>query len=271
MDDGAVLLGASLLVFSVLGMYLNIATPPVLLNLIGQPAEMPSGDRPQRVYVPLPTIEITPTPTSTPFQPQLPTLAPFNMVEPSPLAPAETGENSFLVPGTPQATLPPPAEPLVPDRIVIPAIQVDARVLVSGYQLVQTGGQVFQQWDAPYEYAAGWQQTSAMLGVPGNTVLHGHHNIYGSVFGGLAVLSEGDQIQVYSGSTVFDYEVTNKMILVERDQPLSVRMENARWLQPSPDERLTLITCWPPESNTHRLILVAVPVGRNTLSQFNAP
>jgi LPXTG-site transpeptidase (sortase) family protein len=28
---------------------------------------------------------------------------------------------------------------------------------------------------------------------------------------------------------------------------------------PSTDERLTLITCWPYETNTHRLIIVALP------------
>ena len=38
-----------------------------------------------------------------------------------------------------------------------------------------------------------------------------------------------------------------------------MREENGRWIQPSDDERLTLVTCWPADSNTHRLILVAVP------------
>jgi len=49
------------------------------------------------------------------------------------------------------------------------------------------------------------------------------------------------------------------MILEERDAPVEQRLENARWLARSEDERLTLITCWPPESNTHRLIIVAIP------------
>ena len=37
-------------------------------------------------------------------------------------------------------------------------------------------------------------------------------------------------------------------------------MENAAWIMPSEDERLTLVTCWPYTSNTHRLIIVARPV-----------
>jgi hypothetical protein len=48
-------------------------------------------------------------------------------------------------------------------------------------------------------------------------------------------------------------------IVPEKDQPLEVRRENARWIGPSNDERLTLVTCWPRHDNTHRLILVALP------------
>jgi sortase A len=37
------------------------------------------------------------------------------------------------------------------------------------------------------------------------------------------------------------------------------RLANALWIMPSKDERLTLITCYPYDSNTHRLIIVARP------------
>jgi sortase A len=50
------------------------------------------------------------------------------------------------------------------------------------------------------------------------------------------------------------------MKLKERDAGIAQRQENARWVLPSTDERLTLVTCWPPASNTYRLIVVAVPV-----------
>jgi sortase A len=49
------------------------------------------------------------------------------------------------------------------------------------------------------------------------------------------------------------------MILPERDQPIEVRLANARYIQPTDDERLTLITCWPYESNTHRVVVIAFP------------
>jgi sortase A len=51
------------------------------------------------------------------------------------------------------------------------------------------------------------------------------------------------------------------MILPEKYQEIDVRMDNARWILPSDDERLTLVTCWPATSNTHRLIIVARPLG----------
>jgi hypothetical protein len=49
------------------------------------------------------------------------------------------------------------------------------------------------------------------------------------------------------------------MILPEKGESLERRLENARWLLRSTDERLTLVTCWPATSNTHRLILIALP------------
>jgi sortase (surface protein transpeptidase) len=36
-------------------------------------------------------------------------------------------------------------------------------------------------------------------------------------------------------------------------------MENTAWIGPMDDERITLVTCWPETSNTHRLVVVAEP------------
>ena len=43
----------------------------------------------------------------------------------------------------------------------------------------------------------------------------------------------------------------------------AVRRANAQWIAPTDDERLTLVTCWPYISNTHRLIIVAKPVSND--------
>ncbi len=144
-----------------------------------------------------------------------------------------------------------------PDRISIPTIQLDAPVVKSGAVEVTVQGQRVEEWTAPEKYAVGWQDHSALLGVVGNTVLNGHIGIYGDVFGKLADLGEGDSIFVYSNEIRFTYTVTNRMILSEGGQDLETRMANAAWIEPSQDERLTLVTCWPANSNSHRLILVA--------------
>jgi len=151
-----------------------------------------------------------------------------------------------------------------PQRIVIPSIQVDAPVTDVSLTAVQSGTQPYYQWQVPANYEAGWHNTSAPLGQPGNTVLNGHHNIHGEVFGGLVDLEVGAEIIVYDKSEPHRYTVANVEILPERDQPLEVRKENASWIEPTTDERLTLVTCWPHTDNSHRLIVVAYPAESNS-------
>ncbi len=155
--------------------------------------------------------------------------------------------------------------PTPPTRLVIPAIGLDAPVVAAGLRQVEIQGQVYQQWLAPDTFAVGWHTTSARLGEMGNMVLNGHHNLFGEVFRRLEEVQEGDRILVFGGEAARTFVVVTKQILPERDQPIEVRLQNARWIQPTEDERLTLITCWPYTSNTHRLVVVAVPVERASL------
>ena len=197
------------------------------------------------------------------------------------LVPAGSGEADDLAPTLPVDQQPAaddaevegsaPEQSLVPDRLVIPAIFLDAPILAVHYKDIEFGGEVYHQWRVPAEFAAGWQDESAPPGMPGNTVLNGHHNAYGMVFKDLVKLNEGDLILVSAGEVVFRYKVAVKMLLPERGQTLETRMENARWLAPSEDERLTLVTCWPANSNTHRVILVAYPEGARRVPTDLAP
>jgi LPXTG-site transpeptidase (sortase) family protein len=157
-------------------------------------------------------------------------------------------------------SLKPEVTSYVPDRIVIPVIQLDAPIITSEVKSIQLKEQWFDQWIAPDEFAAGWQSDSAPLGMPGNTVINGHHNEYGKVFGHLINLQVGDIITVYSGQTSFNYKIADIQILKERDVSLAIRQENAKWISQTQDERITLVTCWPKRNNTHRLIVVAYPV-----------
>ena len=146
-----------------------------------------------------------------------------------------------------------------PKRIIIPTIGLNAPIERVGWQVIAG----VSQWEVPDHFAAGWLQTTASLGQPGNTVLDGHHNIAGEVFRRLVDLKLGDEIEVDSDGRSFFYKVTAREVLLERDQPREVRLKNALWIQPTTDERLTLVTCWPYTSNTHRLIIVARPIDPN--------
>jgi len=151
--------------------------------------------------------------------------------------------------------------PAIPDRIVIPAIGLDAPVVIAEFNYTKIEGETFGQWLAPSEYAAGWHPNSALLGKPGNTVINGHHNEYGKVFEKIVDLKVGDEIDVYSKGRMFVYVVANPpMKLLELYQNVETRLNNARWLAHTDDERLTLVTCWPPLSNTYRVIVVARPM-----------
>ncbi len=148
-----------------------------------------------------------------------------------------------------------------PSDLIIPAIDLYVPVVFANYRIIEFESKIYKQWEAPWAYRPGWQLDSAGLGVPGNTVLYGHHNVAGGVFEHIHELKPGQVIQIKSGDTLFTYRVVLSLLLEERGQPVEVRLENARWILPSYDERITLITCWPETGNTHRVVVVAVREG----------
>lgn len=189
-----------------------------------------------------PSVEASPT-----APPVEPTSAPTSSAGPTPLAdPTATPQTAGFEPGA-------------PTRLVIPAIDLDAPVETVGWSLVNSGGQPVSMWNVPNRRAAGWLKTSARAGERGNTVLDGHHNIDGEVFRDLVSLNQGDTIQLWVGDQMREYVVSLRKILPEKGQPLEVRLDNAKWIQRTDDERVTLITCWPYTNNTHRLVVVALP------------
>ena len=148
-----------------------------------------------------------------------------------------------------------------PVRLVIPKLNIDAAVHQSGLLTLFDGGTRYFQWAVPAGYAAGWHETSAALGEPGNTVLNGHNNIYGEVFRDLVDLEFGDQITLYDNEgNTFTYEVQERELLAENGQPISVRIENAQWIEATDDERVTLVSCWPYATNAYRVVVIARPV-----------
>jgi sortase A len=193
-----------------------------------------------------------PTPTPTSMAPPSPLTTPTASVE-------ATAEISFMALELPPTPLPRSPTTHLPDRIVAPSIGLDAPVVPVQRRLVNENGTVTEVWEVA-DYAAGWHESSALPGQAGNIVLSGHHNIKGQVFRDVERLKPGDEVVLYAGGQAFRYVVELKMIVKEQGEPLEVRQKHAQWIGPFPDERLTLVTCWPYTSNTHRVIVVAWPV-----------
>lgn len=198
--------------------------------------------------------EIAPPPTPPPAPP----VGPGSGQAAAP-APSPTPHPSPTPSPTPTA---PPVIPALapPVRIVAPAIGLDAPVVAAGWTAVEDGGAPGSTWLLPDD-AAGWHQNSALPGHGSNVVLSGHHNLGAEVFRYLVDLHAGDDIILRADDRDYRYVVAEHFILPERGVPDEQRLQNAQWIMPTVDERLTLVTCWPATDNSHRLIVVARPAG----------
>jgi sortase A len=146
-----------------------------------------------------------------------------------------------------------------PTRIVAESINLDASVVETGWTQVVRDGVATNVWIVA-DYAAGWHKNSMLPGQGGNIVFSGHHNIKGEVFRYIVDLAVGDTVSIYVDDQRYDYAISDKFIVKDKGEPESVRRANAKWIGPFNEERLTLVTCWPYNNNTHRVIVIAKPV-----------
>ncbi|CAN5621072.1 hypothetical protein BH10CHL1_BH10CHL1_40940 [soil metagenome] len=215
-----------------------------------------------------PTTTVTPTATITPTATVTPTLTPTTTV-PAPTSVPTTGADLsiFAAPADIDSiSASSAADDLVaktqssgigPDRLQIPALGLDTAVAQKGWQLVtQKNGAQISQWD-DVRNAAGWHKNSALPGEIGNVVLSGHNNIYGSVFRELNLLKGGETVYVWKNRVRYAYIVDKVSVLPEKYASKTQQAINAAYLQQTDDQRLTMITCWPLTSNTHRVFVTA--------------
>jgi LPXTG-site transpeptidase (sortase) family protein len=114
-------------------------------------------------------------------------------------------------------------------------------------------------------HAAGHHRNSANPGEAGNVVLSGHHNTAGEVFRQVSEIGQpksefavGDEIIVKAqDGQVYTYRVVLWDRFVEEDATEAERLLHARYLDATADPILTLVTCWPYESRSHRVVVVA--------------
>lgn len=211
----------------------------------------------------------TAPPSGPPSAPTSP--PPIALPAPGTDEPAIAGQET---PARPAATAPVVSEPATipddappaqgpPDRLVIPAIDLDTAILDVGWEVVERGAQRTTEWQTA-DNAAGRHLNSARPGEPGNVVLSGHHNTKGEVFRRISEqeLAVGDAIYLYDAQgqrhTYLVSEVTEPLLEVGASE--AQRLANARYIQPTSDARVTLVTCWPYWTNTHRIVVVGTLV-----------
>lgn len=167
-------------------------------------------------------------------------------------------------PPIPVAAAPLPAGPgFLPERLAIPAIALDTPVVELGWSATKNqNGQIFSEWNVA-EFAAGWHKNSARLNEAGNMVLSAHNNVLGAVFRELDQLRRGDAITLWAGRQRFDYVIEDVLIVPEKYASPEQQRANAHWIGDFGDTRLTLVSCWPRDDNTHRIIVVAFPAPHN--------
>ncbi|MBM4429717.1 MAG: sortase [Chloroflexi bacterium] len=175
------------------------------------------------------------------------------------LGPTAAAAATWLPPPTPIATAGPLAQRAsAPQRIVIPRVALDAPVVPVGWQVIQAGNEVYGRWHTVAD-AVGHHRGSADPGQLGNCVLSAHSSdAGGALFRRLDELVSGDAVELYTvDGQRHTYIVQTLVTLDESGATAAEKREHARWLDSTDEPMLTLVTCWPAWSYTHRLIVRA--------------
>jgi sortase A len=248
------------------------AAPAVSTQAPTATAPAPTATAPT---APAPTLPPQPTPTPRPTD-AAPAPAQAAMASP---APATAPASSPMPTIRPRPIVPTPtASPEAPVRLLIPDLNIDAKVVEMGWEVINTSAGPQSDWVIP-KNAAGHHINSATLDQPGNLVISGHNNIDGKVFEAISMawddasrarvdeftdrsdILKGRQIRLFSAlGRPVDYTITDFFRLRDSGVTLAQRIKNARFMEPTAESQLTLVTCWPPWSNTHRLVVIAKPV-----------
>ncbi len=167
-----------------------------------------------------------------------------------------------------------PAHVSTVERIILPSIKVDSKVIEVGWEVIEQNGQQVAVWQVA-EFAVGQHHGSANPGEGGNIVLAGHVGGYGKVFRDLYYVLPGDPVVLYSEGREYEYIVDQRLIVDEEGVPPAQKAANASLIAPTDHEVVTLITCWPltgPKKFSQRVIIRAIPVaGSSPASEDGLP
>jgi LPXTG-site transpeptidase (sortase) family protein len=147
-----------------------------------------------------------------------------------------------------------------PTQIRLPGLDLWNTLQPVAQNVTWKEGQIDVTWDVA---DAGWHAPSGWPGYGGNVVMAGHSPSRDpktwarSVFRQLAYLTAGDRVEVSAGTHRYLYAVSTVFLIPERE---SAAPGATAWIARGDAERLTLITCWPPNTAAYRVLVVALPV-----------
>jgi sortase A len=148
-------------------------------------------------------------------------------------------------------TIAPTIEVTVPIRIAIPKIGVNSRIVEIAPLSNGTWGTA--------AYAVAYHKGTGQIGQADNMVLSGHNNYQGEVFKRLSELKVGDTIKLYSTDREYQYTVVETAIIPWVGASAEDQRRNLKYLLPTSEPTLTLVSCWPYWVYTHRVYIVAKP------------
>lgn len=148
--------------------------------------------------------------------------------------------------------------------IRIPGIKVNRKVQPVGMRVEVQNGKPVAFWEVA-KYTVGHHENTANPGQQGNIVLAGHSGGDAYPFNALYYLEAGDEILLRTQDDKQHVYVVSERHVVDEVGPQVTeeqRRENARFIEPTATEMVTMVTCWPltgKDKFTQRVIVRAVP------------
>lgn len=203
---------------------------------------------------------LSPSPSAVQEAENLPTGIPQPPTNPPTLTPPILSETPTL-PSIATLSVAPLVQPTAsssrPIRIIIPVLNLDATVTEMQQNVVIENGAQVSDWQVP-KYDVGHAAGSANPGERGNVVMSAHNNLYTALFRKLYTMKAGDEITLYNAAgRSFLYRAAQSYIVQEVGVSFAQQVANAQVMLPTKDSRLTLISCYPENNNTHRAIVIA--------------
>lgn len=153
----------------------------------------------------------------------------------------------------------PTSDSAPPTHLTIPSVGIDSKVVPVDWKMIpKPGGGQLAEWQVA-DYAVGHHKGSANPGAPGNIVMSGHVDYRGEVFKNLHLVKRGDEVIVQTEKGQFVYVITDMVIVQEDGASPEQKRRNTRYMDPTAEPTLTLITCYPYGIDDKRFIAIAHP------------